>query len=293
MTPLLLALHLALGTLVHQAPPPPPMLGDEAGDPADAADPPSDAPDTLDASDPADDERADEPAEDDELYSSSDDEHPVGERAPAADDVEDDDPALDDKRARHKQQRRKASGGGGVLPDDALDPLLVLPLQIALGVLLSNATAILWPIAPILVATAQVILGDLIGPNRGAVVPSAAAGYTGMLACGLTPPLVAAIVVGAAFGAVFFVPALASSTALIGSIGLALLYPSLLLALPAAHCGNSVFSSLAYFAMSEPKQPGDTGFRYPGVFAPSHKPEDERWEATGAALELSSATMAF
>ena len=301
MTPLLLSLHIALSTLVQQAPPPPPLLDE----PADASDPagPGDAPDELDVGDPADDEQRgpDDRQRDDLTGDDAAQPRPDARERPRDDEQWDDeryededwDDEVDSKRERFKRQRRRNDDSGGVLPDDALDPFLVLPLQIALGVVLSNATAILWPIAPIIVATAQVVLGDLIGPNRGAVVPSAVAGYAGMFACGLTPLLIAGTIVGGLFALVFLVPSLAASVTVLAPLAVTLLYPALLVGLPSAHCGNSIASSVTYFMMSEPKRPGDSGFRYPGVFAPAHQPDDERWETALPADTVTRSAMAF
>lgn len=252
LTPLLLALAAATA-------PPPPALLDDPADPAEE--------------EPAPDESA-EPA-------------PEAGEAPQLEDPSEADerPARrpQGERPRKEQRKRPAPerSSPGSAEGEGADPLeiaLVTLLQIGLGLAVAGATSALWPVSPILVAVTQTLLGDVVGERRGAILPSVFGGYLGMCLCGLTPIALVVVAVAALFLSVVVAPGVFSMFAPYFAVVVFAVYPTLLLALPLGYLGNSTGSALAYLITAEPKLPGDTSFRFPGVLVPAHPTLEEDWD---------------
>lgn len=188
------------------------------------------------------------------------------------------------------------AGGGGPTenvpqgPPPGMDPLLTTAAQIGAGcgVALLMAPCFVLPyvnfctgpiaclVAPAAIGSVETLVGDLLGQNRGALLWPVLAGYGGEL-LGLGVYTVAVVVTGLlAGGGIAGLTTVLSRDpnpsvlipALLASYGVVILGAAVGALAGGTLCATA--PALAYMFTSEPKKPGDTEFRFPGLTAPDH-----------------------
>jgi len=276
-------LPLAAAVLVFaaqgEAPPPPPEsppIAEEAAPPA------TPAPDALDDSAPP--EPGDAPA--------------APPAAPPA--------AKAEKGGAEKNNDVELSDPGGMSPFATLAAQIVtgcgvacvvgfLPAIVSLipfvgGVLSAVLGGLMCIIAPPIVGTAEALLGDLIGGQRGTLLWTILGAYGGYFIGGLlttgiwlvSGALLSGLVGGGVAGLLALVqasggdpfvliPALLAgyAAALVGIVIIAVV--STLLAAVVVLTAGSVTPAIVYMLTAEDKKPGDGDFRFPGFSEPAHK----------------------
>ena len=174
-------------------------------------------------------------------------------------------------------------------PDDpstfvpsGLDPLLTFLLQSIVGYL---AGAVITSVAffaivamPAVVALVQTALGDLVGKQRGPLLPSLLSAYGGAAVSGALP-IALLNGVGIVGFVMFFLTSFGTLPASLSGPALSMFACGLygtIFALPiavlTATLGAALGSAIAYILSAEDKRPGDSGFRFPGLLSPAHRP---------------------
>lgn len=190
-------------------------------------------------------------------------------------------------------------------PSEGMHPLLLLPIQAAVGGAVGLVTTVVFPIAPFVVAFVVAATGDLFGQQRGAILWPMVGGYLGMIIGGVGPPAGWAVVfaVGAllaSIGLLLGAGAMSMSplVVLIGGVGVALLYitgaSAFIMPVAAAlagAAGNGIGAAVGYYFTAENKRPGDVEFRFPGFIAPSHGPD--QMLVRGPAMDDVRSAMAY
>lgn len=178
---------------------------------------------------------------------------------------------------------------------EGLDPLLVMPVQAAVGALMAIPLVVIFPIAPFVVAFVVASTGDLLGKQRGPVLWPMVGGYLGMIAGGLVPTLgwFVAFALGGALSAIGLLFGGAMMTmglpVVVAAVGVGILYVTGITtfvvpvaAAVAAGIGEGCGAAAGYYLTAEDKEPGDVEFRFPGFIRPSHGPDRYLVRAPGS-----------